>query len=85
MMEPACSPIPDWNTPPPSGVLVGGLGFARLRPLFASALIPDVLKFVKSSIVVNIDQPLRNPEEHIESITVLYRHLPVTESFCAPA
>jgi hypothetical protein len=35
--------------------------------------------------VVNIDQPLRNPEEHIESITVLYRHLPVTESFCAPA
>jgi hypothetical protein len=34
--------------------------------------------------VSNIDQPLRNSEEHAGSITVPYRQLPVTESFALP-
>src|ERR1700730_14056105 len=32
-----------------------------------------------------IDHRLREPEEHADSIPVPYRHLPVTESVCAPA
>ena len=59
---------PTGTRPPPSGVLMSGLSSPRLRPLLCFGLeFPGVLKFAKSSIVVNIDQPLRNPESIVAS------------------